>query len=85
MGAVLRLIPIRPMPAWTWDELEEELTRLAATPQQRAMVEPLVSAIAKRSAMLSAGAVLREILCLATVIADETFQPGLSDGPIETV
>jgi hypothetical protein len=82
---MLRINPSRPMPAWTWDELEEELTRLAASPAQRAMVEPLVSAVAKRTAVLSAGAVLREILCLATVIADESFEPVLSDEPIETI
>ena len=73
------------MPAWTWDDLEEELTRLAASPAQRAMVEPLVSAVAKRTAVLSAGATLREILCLATVIADETFEATLSEEPIETI
>jgi hypothetical protein len=87
MGVVLQLRTkaSRPMPAWTWDELEEELTRLAASPQQRAMVAALVSALAGATEYRPARQVLREVLCLATVIADEAYRPGSSDEPIETV
>jgi hypothetical protein len=89
MGAVIQLTtttkPSRPMPAWTWEELEQELTRIAPTPEQRALVAPLVAALSKRSVFTPAPMVLRELLCLASVIADETWRDGSSDEPIETI
>lgn len=68
----------RPMPRFTWEMLEQELIRLAPTSAQREMTPALVSGTRKQSTFLPPAQVLQEVLCLAWIIADETFQ---SDGP----
>jgi len=61
------------MPSFTWAELEEALTSIAASERQREMTPALVSATRKQAPFLPRSQVLREILSLAWVIADESF------------
>jgi len=68
-----------PLLMFSWEELEEELTFLAASDTQRSMVGSLISATRKQAAFLPKAQVLREILCLGWVIADEDFRPGLGE------
>lgn len=71
------------MPAFTWAELEEALASIAASPLQREMAAHLVSATRKQAAFVPPAQVLREVLCLAWVIADETFMD--TTGAVEPV
>ena len=64
------------MPAFTWSELEEALVSIAASTRQRDMAADLVSATRKQAPFMPPSLVLREILCMAWVIADETFLEG---------
>ena len=73
--------PERCMPIFSWEELQEQLEAIAATPVQRSVVATLVSGVRKQSPFLPPAQVLKEILCLAWVIADEEFQPGSEAGP----
>ncbi len=59
-------------PAFTWEELEEALTAIAASAQQREMTPALVAATRRRAPSLPRSQALREILSLAWVIADES-------------
>lgn len=68
--------PAADMPVWTWSQLEDALTELAASRQQHDMIENLVSATRKQAKYLPSGHILKEILCIAWVIADETFKGG---------
>ena len=61
------------MPSFTWAELEEAMQTIAASPRQRDMTSSLVSATRKQAPFLPRTQVLREILSLAWVVADETF------------
>lgn len=72
------------MPVWTWNQLEDALRDLAASRQQQDMVECLVSATRKQARFLPTGHVLKEILCIAWVIADETFRGGREEGSAMT-
>lgn len=65
--------PNAPMPSFTWAELEEAMASIAASPRQREMTPSLVSATRKQAPFLPRSQVLREILSLAWVIADESF------------
>lgn len=65
--------PNAPMPSFTWLELEEAMASIAASPRQREMTSALVSATRKQAPFLPRSQVLREILSLAWVIADESF------------
>jgi hypothetical protein len=69
------------MPAWTWDQLEALLVRLAASPAQREMAPALVSATRKQSVFLPPEHVLLEVLCLACFIADEGTSSRLGEDP----
>jgi len=60
-------------PGFTWAELEEALSSIAASERQREMTPALVSATRKQAPFLPRSQVLREILSLAWVIADESF------------
>lgn len=75
------------VPPFTWKELEERLTLMASTPVKRSMVPTLVSAVRKQSWALPAAGVLAEILALAWVLNDHTFQPELpsEEGPDQTL
>jgi hypothetical protein len=61
------------MPSFSWGELQEAMEAIAASPRQREMVEALVSATRKQAPFLPQFQVLREILSLAWVVADESF------------
>ena len=54
--------------------------RPACLRQQQDMVESLVSATRKQARFLPSGHLLKEILCIAWVIADETFRTGREEG-----
>ncbi len=60
---------------FSWDELERQLSDLAVTDRQRALVPALVSATRKQAAFKPPESVLREVLCIASVLMDETFHP----------
>jgi hypothetical protein len=72
--------PAADMPVWTWSQLEDALAELAASRQQHDMIENLVSATRKQARYLPSGHILKEILCIAWVIADETFRGGREEG-----
>jgi hypothetical protein len=67
-------------PAFTWTELERQLASLAATAQSALMASDLVSATRKQANFKPPEMVLREILCVAGALMDESFlSPGRSD------
>jgi hypothetical protein len=70
----------RPMPSFTWEQLERQLADLSGTPAKAAITPPLVSAMRKQAPFMPAEMVLREILCLAWTLMDEAFQPELKPG-----
>ena len=64
-----------PVPAFTWTELERQLASLAATAQSALMASDLVSATRKQANFKPPELVLREILCVAGALMDESFLP----------
>lgn len=72
--------PAADMPVWTWSQLEDALGELAASRQQHDMIEALVSATRKQGRYLPSGHILKEILCIAWVVADETFRGAREEG-----
>lgn len=72
--------PAADMPVWTWSQLEDALSEIAASRHQHDMIETLVSATRKQARFLPSGHVLKEILCIAWVIADETFRAHREEG-----
>ena len=60
---------------FTWEALERQLSELAVTPTQRGLVQTLISATRKQAGFKPAELVLREVLCIASVLMDETFHP----------
>ena len=76
--------PAADMPVWTWSQLEDALGEIAASRQQHDMIEALVSATRKQATYLPTGHILKEILCIAWVIADETFKGGREEGSFMT-
>lgn len=68
------------MPVWTWSQLEDALSEIAASRPQHDMIEALVSATRKQATYLPTGHTLKEILCIAWVIADETFKVSREEG-----
>lgn len=76
------------VPAFTWAELERQLSSLAVTPSSALMAPDLVSATRKQAAFKPPEMVLREILCVAGALMDETFlrdpaRAGAPSGPGE--
>jgi len=61
--------------AITWEALERQLCELAVTQAQRRLAPTLVSATRKQAAFKPMEQVLREVLCIAAVLMDETFHP----------
>lgn len=61
------------MPPITWSELERQLKSLAVTPTAAAMVPDLVEATRKQASFKPNELVMREILCIASAVMDETF------------
>ncbi len=87
--SVGKVVPFRPAPSssqevpvltFTWDMLERQLSDLAVTARQRALVQTLVSGTRKQAPFKPSEQVLREVLCIASVLMDETFHPE-SDQP----
>ena len=72
--------PERPTPRFTWEQLERQLADLSGAPSRAAITPALVSALRKQSRWKPPELVLREILCLAWTLMDESFQPGLLPG-----
>jgi hypothetical protein len=66
--------------SFTWETLERQLCELAVTPAQRRLAPSLVSATRKQAAFKPSEQVLREVLCIASVLMDEAFHPA-SDPP----
>lgn len=69
-------------PSFTWEQLERQLTDLAASPAQADMARHLVSATRKLAAFKPPEMVLREILCMTWVLLDEDFHPGEPVAPM---
>lgn len=69
------------VPPFTWTELEDRLIALAPTPVKKSMARTLVSAVRKQSWALPTARVLDEILALAWVLNDRTFDPVLETEP----
>ena len=68
------------VPGFTWTELERQLASLAATAQSAMMASDLVSATRKQANFKPPEMVLREILCVAGALMDESFlSPGRSE------
>lgn len=66
-------------PPFTWGQLERQLCSLSATPDSAAMVRDLVTATRKQAPFKPAEMVLREILCIASAVMDETFPSSASE------
>jgi hypothetical protein len=65
-------------PPFTWTQLERQLSSLAANTDSALMVSDLVSATRKQASFKPPEMVLREILCVAGALMDESF---LARGP----
>ncbi len=61
------------LPPITWGELERQLTSLSATPAAASMVRDLVAATRKQASFKPSELVMREVLCIASAVTDETF------------
>lgn len=66
-------------PPFTWRDLERQLVSLAASPDSAALVHDLVSATRKQASFKPTEMVLREILCIASAVMDETFPPNADE------
>lgn len=64
-----------PMPIWSWEQLERQLSSLASGPATRAILPELISAVRKQSRWLPPEMVLREVLCTAFAVMDGDFNP----------
>ena len=79
-----RLNTAETLPPITWSELERQLTNLSATPTGASMVRDLVAATRKQASFKPSELVIREILCIASAVMDETFLSDLSSPDSET-
>lgn len=61
------------LPPITWGELERQLTNLSVSPAGAAMVHDLMAATQKQASFKPSELVIREILCIASAVMDETF------------
>lgn len=75
-----RSAPETPTPMFTWEQLERQLADLSGAPTRAAITPALVSGLRKQSRWKPPEMVLREILCLAWTLMDESFLPGLRPG-----
>jgi len=69
--------PESPALTFTWEALEQQLSDLAVSSRQKALVKTLVSGTRKQARFKPSDQVLREVLCIASVLMDETFHPDL--------
>jgi hypothetical protein len=72
--------PSGPLPSISWRQLERQLCDLATTPAKQQMAGPLVSATRKQASFKPPEMVIREILCIAAVLMDESFDPDAGEG-----
>jgi hypothetical protein len=72
------------LPPITWSELERQLASLSATAAGAAMVHDLVAATRKQARFKPSELVVRELLCIASAVMDETFPPDFSSLDSET-
>jgi hypothetical protein len=72
--------PSGPLPSISWRQLERQLADLATSPAKRQMAGPLVSATRKQALFKPPEMVIREVLCIAAVLMDETFDPDVREG-----
>ena len=70
-------------PPFTWSQLERQLSDLSATRANAALVCDLMTATRKQAAFKPAELVLREILCIASAVMDETF-PSTNPGALSS-
>lgn len=71
------------LPPITWSELERQLQNLSATPAGASMVHDLVEATRKQASFKPSELVMREILCIASAVMDETFLSDCSSSDSE--
>ncbi len=71
------------LPPITWSELERQLSSLSATAAGASMVHDLVAATRKQASFKPSELVIREILCIASAVMDETFPPDSSSSDSE--
>lgn len=72
-----------PADLWiSWPAIERQLTHLAPRPSVKTMVPALVSAIRKHASLKPPELLFRELLCLASVVLDETFEPSETEGDV---
>ena len=69
---------------FTWEALERQLVDLSPSGAKAAMAGPLVSATRKQARFKPPELVLREILCLASTLMDESFNPSPDLDPDDT-
>lgn len=72
--------PGDPLPGISWVQLERQLVDLATSPLKKEMASALVSATRKQARFKPAEMVMREILCIAGVLMDESFDPQSTEG-----
>lgn len=65
-----------------WTAIERQLIDLALRPAVKAMIPALVSAIRKHSRLKPSELLFRELLCLASVVLDEDFEPSETEGDV---
>jgi hypothetical protein len=68
-----RLNSAETLPPLTWSELERQLKSLSVTEAGAMMVHDLVEATRKQASFKPNELVMREILCIASAVMDETF------------
>ena len=69
-----------PALTFTWEMLEQQLTDLAVGAQCKALASTLISATRKQAVFKPPELVLREVLCIASTLMDETFHPDGEEG-----
>ena len=70
---------VTPAVALSWEALERQLSSLAGCPAKKALVQPLLSATRKQAWCKPPEMVMREILVIAGVLQDESFEPGAAE------
>jgi len=79
-GAPMETSPETPALTFTWEALERQLTALAVSDRCKALAPTLVSATRKQATFKPPELVLREVLCIASVLMDESFHPDGEEG-----
>lgn len=63
------------LPVWTWDELAAELQAITGSPARRREIETELAILRQEAEGRSAGQVLRSILALGYLVADDQQPP----------